>query len=80
MTTTVDQKGTLSFTVKASFDLRGGVRRAIRRYCWTAGFDLHVEEDRGWFTSVTLFRITLPASDMPAAQAEIQAWIDRVSR
>ncbi|WP_109527241.1 MULTISPECIES: hypothetical protein [Nocardia] len=70
----------LRWTIRASFDLRGAVKRQLRAFCWNNAFDIDIEEERGWFASMLLIRIVVPVSEAKHVEWAVSRWLEESRR
>jgi hypothetical protein len=68
------------FTAIIGVTMRGQFKRAMRGYCWSNRYELHIDEDKGWFDSVLRFRLTVPSAEATNVSRELNAWLRELSK
>jgi len=70
------ETATLTFPIYAGVLVRGGLKRAIRSYCFGRGLTCTVEEDKGMFDSTYYFTITGTQTEIQQASADLNRWME----
>lgn len=64
----------LRFTLEAGALVRSAAVRELRAYCWRAGIECRIEEDRGWLSSGFRVELTGPDSALQDARRDVMRW------
>lgn len=68
------------FTMTVGSLLRGHVIKEIRDFCFLHGYDVTIEEGKGFFESDYRVKITLPSKDVGMVRNAFSNWFKKLER